>query len=225
MKKERKTKYPHLRELFYNDKKAYYAEWKKLNPDKFPIKDQWRIKETHNALPDDAVEIPGYPTYYARPNGEIWRDTINEEGRVKNGKEKIIQIKARHNPDCNYYQVQPYVDGKRKVCYVHRLVLLAFAGEPIGDRNEAHHIDHNTHNNTAENLMWVTRLENARYVPRHHRTKPKMKLVDGRAISNSRWVAYHSQIKEMLSFGIRPVNIADILGIPRSTIYYLIHKI
>jgi len=221
----KQNKYPHLKELYYSDKNAYFKEWRKLNLDKFPVKDKWRVKETHDVLPSDAREIPFYPTYYARPNGEIWRDTINEEERVKNGKEKIIQIKARYNPDCNYYQVQPYVDGKRKVCYVHRLVLLAFAGEPIGDRNEAHHIDHNTHNNTAENLIWVTRLENARFVPRHHRTKPKTKLGDGRALSNSRWRGHYTQIKELLLFGIRPVDIAEILDIPKGTIYYIVKHI
>lgn len=225
MKRERKTKYPHLRELYHNDKKAYYAEWRKLNPDKFPVKDKWRVLKTHNTLPIDAREIPGYPTYYARPNGEIWRDTINEEGRVKNGKEKIIKLKDRYNPECNYHQVQPYVDGKRKLCYVHRLVLIAFAGEPVGNKNEAHHIDGNTSNNSADNLMWVTRLENAQYVPRHHRTKPKTKLGDGRALSNSRWRPYYAQIKQMLEIKMRPVDIADILGIPESTIYYLVKHI
>jgi hypothetical protein len=218
-------KYPHLKELFHTDKSAYFNEWRKLNPEKFPIADQWRVLEKHDALPIDAREIPGYPTYYATPNGEIWRDTINEEGRVKNGKEKIVKLKDRYNSECNYHQVQPYVDGKRKLCYVHRLVLLAFAGEPIDDRNEAHHIDHNPSNNSADNLMWVTRLENARFVPTHHRTKSKKKLGNGRALSNSRWRPYYSQIKDMMEMKIRPVDIAEILGIPKSTIYHLVNKL
>ena len=218
-------KYPHLKELYNTDKNSYYKEWRKLNKEKFPIADQWRVKEKHDSLPVDAREIPGYPTYYATPNGEIWRDTINEEGRVKNGKEKIVKLKDRYNPSCNYHQVQPYVDGKRKLCYVHRLVLLAFVGEPIEDRNEAHHIDHNTSNNTVENLMWVTRLENAQYVPYHHRSKSKTKLGEGRKISNSRWSSYYPKIKEMRDMGVRPVEIAEALGIPKSTIYHLVRKV
>jgi hypothetical protein len=91
-------KYHHLKELYNTDKNSYYKEWRKLNKEKFPIADQWRVKEKHDSLPVDAREIPGYPTYYATPNGEIWRDTLNEEERVKNGKEKIVKLKDRYNP-------------------------------------------------------------------------------------------------------------------------------
>ena len=34
----RKPKYPHLKELFHQDRNAYMREWRKLNPDKNFIK-------------------------------------------------------------------------------------------------------------------------------------------------------------------------------------------
>ena len=216
-----RNKYPQLKKLRDNNNE-YFKAWKKLNADKFPIKDKWRVLKHHKQLPDDARKIPGYPSYYARPNGEIWRDTINNPVGPINGKEKIIKLKDRFNPVCGYHQVQPYVDGKRVIKYVHRLVLLAFEGEPTKDKTEAHHIDANTSNNHINNLMWVTRLENARYVPTENRRVPKKKLGDGRAISNSKWRPYYPKIKELALQGIKPMTIANQLGIPQGTISYLV---
>jgi hypothetical protein len=43
---------------------------------------------------------------------------------------------------------------------VHRIVCVAFNGEPPTDRHVVDHIDTNRANNRPENLRWVTRLEN-----------------------------------------------------------------
>ena len=214
-------KYPHLKELFYSNKNEYFKAWKKLNADKFPVKDKWRILKHYKQLPDDVREIPGYPSYYARPNGEIWRDTINNPVNVVPGKGKIIKLKDRYNPICNYHQVQPYVDGKRKVCYVHRLVLLAFEGEPIGDRNEAHHMDANTSNNHIDNLKWVTRLENAQYVPTEKRRVSKKTLATGRKPHQSRWRNVYPEIKRLHEGGMKLSAVAEKLGVPKGSIYAL----
>lgn len=44
--------------------------------------------------------------------------------------------------------------------YVHRLVLLAFAGNPPTPLHECAHLDGNPENNNASNLIWATRKEN-----------------------------------------------------------------
>ena len=49
-----------------------------------------------------------------------------------------------------------YLGGER----VHRIVCVAFHGEPPTDRHVVDHIDTNRANNRPENLRWVTRLEN-----------------------------------------------------------------
>jgi hypothetical protein len=215
-------KYPHLKELFNTDKNEYFKEWKKLNADKFPIKDKWRVLTTYNKLPDDAREIPGFPSYYARPNGEIWRDTINNSVNVVPGKGKIIKLKDRFNSVCGYHQVQPYVNGKRKVKYVHRLVLAAFKGEPEGNKNEAHHIDANTSNNHIDNLMWVTRLENAGYVPTENRRVSKKKLGNGRKASETKHSAKYPEVARMYREGFKVYEIATQLDIAYSTTQQII---
>ena len=219
-------KYPQLKEIHNTNKNEYFKEWKKLNPEKFPIKDQWRVLEKYDKLPDDAREIPGYPSYYARPNGEIWRDTIsNPKYADQPGNCKIIKLKDRFNPSCGYHQVQPYVNGKRKLCYVHRLVLLAFEGEPGLGRNEVHHIDSNPSNNNVNNLMWVTRLENARYVPTENRRVSKKTLGNGRKISESKHSAKYPEVIRMHKEGFKVCEIVTKLEIGYSSIQQIIRTL
>ena len=90
---------------------------------------------------------------------------------------------------------------------------------------ECHHIDHNTSNNSADNLMWVTRQENCDLVPRHHRTVPKKTLATGRAFSNSRWSSLYSHILELVNLGLRPVDVATKLDIPAGSIYQIVKLI
>ena len=59
---------------------------------------------------------------------------------------------------------------------VHRIVCVAFQGEPVGDRNVADHKDTNRCNNRPENLHWVTRLENTLNNPI---TRAKVELICG----------------------------------------------
>lgn len=215
-----KTKYPHLKELFYQDRNAYMREWRRLNPERYAAKDKWRQLTHHNELPDDAVEIPYYPTYYARPNGEIWRDTSDEPSAVKRGKNYIIKLKDRYNPLCNYHQVQPYQNGKRKVCYVHRLVLSAFTGQ-VPQGMEVNHIDGNTSNNCVTNLEWVTRQENINHA--HKRgsftNRTYKTYATGRKQSEAKWTAFRPEILKMYQERYKPKEIAAKLGMPLSTVY------
>lgn len=48
--------------------------------------------------------------------------------------------------------------SKRKRFYVHRLVMMVF--NPINEKLEVNHIDHNKSNNALSNLEWVTHKEN-----------------------------------------------------------------
>jgi len=221
-----RNRYPQLKELHDVSRNEYFKAWKKLNPDKFPIKDKWRVLEKYDSLPDDAREIPGLPSYYARPNGEIWRDTINHpECADQPGNCKIIKLKDRFNPVCGYHQVQPYVNGKRKLKYVHRLVLSAFKGEPEGTKNEAHHIDANTSNNHIDNLMWVTRLENARYVPTENRRVAKKTLGNGRKVSETKHSAKYPEVARMHREGFKVYEIATQLDIAYSTTQQIIRTL
>jgi hypothetical protein len=220
----RKPKYPHLKELYYTDRNAYHKEWRKLNPKYNQVKDEWRKldKNLFEELPTDVIPIDNFPTYYARPNGEVWRDTRGKESAVKTGKERVLRLTSTYNTHNGYWLVQPYKDGKKKAIHLHRFILEAFKGPAPEVKMECHHIDHDTSNNAIDNLMWVTRQENCDLVPRHHRTVSKKTLETGRALSNTKWSSIYPQIMELLNLGLRPVDIASKLNIPANSIYVMI---
>ena len=223
----RKPKYPHLKELYYTDRNAYHKEWRKLNPEYNQVKDEWRKldKNLFKELPTDVIPIDDFPTYYARPNGEVWRDTRGKESAVKTGKERVLRLTPTFNAHNNYWLIQPYKDSKKKAIHLHRFILTAFKGPAPAPKMECHHIDHDTSNNSIDNLMWVTRQQNADFVPRHHRTKLKKTLETGRALSNSKWSILYPQILELVNLGLRPVDIATKLNIPSSSIYQIVKLI
>ena len=151
----RKPKYPHLKELYYTDRNAYHKEWRKLNPKYNQVKDEWRKldKNIFEELPTDVIPINNFPTYYARPNGEVWRDTRGKESAVKTGKERVLRLTSTYNTHNGYWLVQPYKDGKKKAIHLHRFILEAFNGPAPEVKMECHHIDHDTSNNAIDNLM------------------------------------------------------------------------
>ena len=224
----RKPKYPHLKELYYTDRNTYHKEWRKLNPKYNAVKDEWRKldKNTYDKLPDDVVSIDNFPTYYARPNGEVWRDTRGKESAIRTGKERVLRLTPTFNRHTNYWLVQPYKEnGKKTAVLLHRFILTTFKGPAPAEGMECHHIDHNTSNNSADNLMWVTRQENVDFVPRHHRTVTKKTLATGRAFSNSKWSSIYPQVLELMNLGLRPVDIGIKLNIPDGSIYQMIKSI
>ena len=223
----RKTKYPHLKDLFYTDKNAYYREWRKLNPTYNAVKDEWRKldKNLFDELPDNIIPVKDFPTYYARLNGEVWRDTRGTFSAIKTGKERVLRLTPTYNAHNGYWIIQPYKDGKKKAIHLHRFILTAFKGPAPEVKMEVHHIDHDTSNNAIDNLMWVTRQENCDFVPRQHRLGPKKTYTTGRALTISKWSHLYPQVLELENLGLRPVDIATKLGIPAGSIYQMIKLI
>ena len=222
--KRNKLPYSHL---FRTNLKEYRRlaamDFRARNPEKFKVKDPKKVIK-HNLfkeLPNDVIPIDNFPTYYARPNGEVWRDTRGKESAIRTGKERVLRLTPTFNRHTNYWLVQPYKDGKKKAVLLHRFILTTFKGPAPAEGMECHHIDHNTSNNSADNLMWVTRQENVDFVPRHHRTVTKKTLATGRAFSNSRWSSLYSKVLELLNLGLRPVDIAAKLDIPSGSIYQI----
>lgn len=92
--------------------------------------------------------IPGYVEHYsATHDGRIWshksckflRPTVNPRG---------------------YAMVDLYVNGKRRMEYVHRLIAMTFAERRSTDTNCVNHIDFDKLNNSISNLEWATQAEN-----------------------------------------------------------------
>jgi hypothetical protein len=218
-----KKKYPQIQHIYTKDRNAYQREWRKLNPKYNQVKDEWRKLEDHtfDELPDDVVPIPDFPTYYARPNGEIWRDTRQLESAIKCGKARVLKLKQTYNKRNGYFIVQPYIGLKRHAVHVHRLILTTFEGPAPEPGMECHHIDENRTNNNIDNLMWVTRLENMRFIPMEKKVRPKKNLEEGRKLHSFKWGEYYIQIRDFKQFGLKNTEIAKLLGIDR----FLIHSI
>lgn len=69
-------------------------------------------------------------------------------------------LKQRSNPE--YYRVSLCKNGVTRDGYVHRIVAEAFIPNPYG-LSQVNHLDENKANNRADNLEWITPLENVRY--------------------------------------------------------------
>lgn len=84
--------------------------------------------------------------YTIRKNGDVYSEYSN----------KVIKpYKIR-----GYLGYSLIIDGKRKVWYAHRLIATAFIPNPE-NKELVNHKDGNKHNNSVENLEWVTKKENA----------------------------------------------------------------
>lgn len=117
---------------------------------------------------------------------EQWRDIPGWEGIYQASSEGRVRSLDRELPSGRWGHVtrkgcvmtpklrdgRPVVglrlNGKRKWMGVHRLVCLAFHGEPVGDRTyAAHYPDPTRTNNRPENLMWATPKENSGHMREH----------------------------------------------------------
>lgn len=83
---------------------------------------------------------------------------------------------SKFNPHTGYVAISPRRAGKRLYLAVHRLVCLAFHGEPPTPEHQVNHKDGDKTNNAADNLEWVTPIENMEHARRlglHDPTAPR----------------------------------------------------
>jgi hypothetical protein len=116
---------------------------------------------------DDASErwlpVIGYEGYY---EGSDLGRVRSLRRRTASGFRGGRTLKARPNPKSGHLQVHLSVANIRTTKYVHQLVAAAFIGKcPPG--REVRHLDGDTGNNTAGNLIYGTRSENNLDAVRH----------------------------------------------------------
>lgn len=104
--------------------------------------------------------IPGYDGYEASNLGSIRRK------RSFRNMDHYRVVKPNRRED-GYLRVTVWRMGKKLHSHVHRLVCLAFHGEPFGEAQLACHDDGDRTNNTEDNLYWGTAAENYADQVRH----------------------------------------------------------
>lgn len=98
--------------------------------------------------------VPGYPGYEASSDGEVRRTTFGLNGWHPH------KIKGHIGSD-GYLITTLCIDRCRLPVAIHRLVCLAFHGEPPSPVHQTAHGDGSRANNRPENLRWATAKENA----------------------------------------------------------------
>lgn len=96
--------------------------------------------------------IPHAPLYYASNLGRI--------AKIIDGKSHTIMYTRIQK---GYEHVNLTIKKVRTSRLVHRLVALAFLGEPQNPKMEINHVDGDKLNNVPENLEWTTRSQNIKH--------------------------------------------------------------
>ncbi len=149
------------------------------------------------AAPVVFKDIPGFPGYQATNCGRIW--SIRSKKFLKPWLSGTLGYETVALPN----------NSKR---YVHRLVLLAFAGEPaLG--NDGCHRDGNVRNNDITNLRWDSRSGNLADRDSHGthqrgQQNPSAKLTDEQA----------DEVRSRRASGEKLKSIADAFGVKESCI-------
>jgi hypothetical protein len=141
-------------------------------------------------------DIPGFPDYQASDLGRIRSH--------KYGVWKVLRL-TPHSKN-GYLVVSPRVAGQYVVRSVHRLIARAFLGDAEG--RDVNHINGNKHDNSLQNLEYLSRGDNHRHAFRTGLREPV-----GRKLTDD-------QVGQILELqGTAPASdIARQFGISRTTV-------
>lgn len=113
------------------------------------------------------LPIPGFPHH-----------EVSSDGRVRSIERHIVSKRGHRctfpgrelRTNVNRYGYEALglaYEGRHVNCLVHRLVCLAFYGEPPTPLHEVRHLNGNSLDNRVENVCWGTRSENMLDKVRH----------------------------------------------------------
>jgi hypothetical protein len=122
------------------------------------------------------LPVPGYEGLYAVfDRGRVFRTAPGS--RTRPG--KVLKL----TPDTHGYLFVRLCDGagRRPTHLVHRLVALAFLGQPPEGRGVVDHRDSDRTNNHADNLQWVSVSENNRLTCERDRSRAPRGELNGQA--------------------------------------------
>lgn len=128
---------------------------------------------------------------------------VSNYGRIYNSKSKMITLKPNGND--KYYRVK--IDGRKY--RIHRLVAKNFVPNPE-NKPFVDHLDGDRYNNRADNLEWVTLLENNRRQREKERHFKSLTETDKQKIIKD---SKRKTIQELaLEYNITVPNIKEIIN-------------
>ena len=119
-----------------------------------------------NNMVEEWRVIPGYENYEVSNLGQIRSLNWNRTG--------TIRILKQLNHSSGYLAIGLTKNGVQKRFTVHRIVAMTFIPNP-NNLPEINHKDENKHNNSVENLEWVSHKYNINFGTRNKRHSEKMK--------------------------------------------------
>ena len=152
-------------------------------------------------------QIPGWPEYEVSERGDM-RRIIGGQG-TRSGR----VLKPWRNAHTHYFQISLWRGNQDHRTTVHRLVALAFLGEPPSTKHVVAHNDGSRDNNHWTNLRWATQRENVSDTIVHGRHNRGSR--NGQAKIDEVCVA---AIRKMDAMGIPKAFIAEGYGLCRQTI-------
>lgn len=111
---------------------------------------EWRdIKgfDGYQVSKDGAIRSHNKVTYTDAHGARHWKDRILKQKIGKDGRARVCL----------------WANGKEKTLLVHRIMAIAFLGDPQNEKMTVNHKDGNPLNNTIKNIEWVTLKDNIRY--------------------------------------------------------------
>lgn len=164
---------------------------------------------------------------FTDPN-EIWKPIsdweriyeVSNQGRVRRirptnrGVVPYLLTLKPNKRNKGYVQVRLCDRGRSKVVKVHRLVASAFLGKPPSPDHAPNHKNLIKHDNRADNLEWLTNLENQRHARRNG-------CYDGQGIGMNNPACKITEetvrkIRELVDEGkLRHKDIGEIFGLSR----------
>lgn len=159
------------------------------------------------------LAVPGYEGLYEVSSTGLIRSlarTVTRRGR--SARLGGVLLRQPLN-DSGYPCVTLWREGVPKKERVHRIVALAFHGEPPTAQHEVAHGDGTRTNNAAENLRWATRAENVadaiRHGTAHMRERHHMAKLDSARVA---------EVRRLAAAGLGSNEISRRVGVSRQSV-------